>query len=519
MHRQPSGSSHREAHLKRFRLAAASLVASACLTVFAIPPAQAEPDPINDFGTINSAGQQAEHEMITRRALYCETGVSDPASTCFEPASLNAVAGTLGYGGAVAIPDLSTEVAIPAAHCDNADYLSLPGDPAYAYPQTRAAATEELLSCINRMQANHDKSVATAGVLVSTSLDHADNSSVNCHGVTLSKYKCRALDDFGRVLHAAQDFYSHSNYTDITDTSSPIGIQNPPGLNGVAPAPFLNLAWKDSSPASLIPEDLTTGCFDIGCSKRITHKTLNKDKGSIEAPPSTGIHSPLTPRGNANGGMNFTRAVEGAITETKTQWGYVKASLVNKYGVDRGTMIACHLTHDEPANSCKKPETPMQRTKDKSWKTSGQGIDIIVEGAWIHGGNKDLIDQDGAGLQKENSMKMIASVWIKWRDILSPSDPIHFDAPFTVVSYGYAWTPEEAERLAKNGLSSGSWDWRQWVEFAHHQDPSVPPAVCGYKTIESSYSSIAVPPNVPGAKVGQFVYAQKLSYEPFPSCG
>src|SRR5438067_7273412 len=58
------------------------------------------------FGTINGLGQRAEHERIVRAALACPPGVKSDGS-CFEPRSLDQLAGHAGTFGAVGAPDLN----------------------------------------------------------------------------------------------------------------------------------------------------------------------------------------------------------------------------------------------------------------------------------------------------------------------------------------------------------------------------------------------------------------------------
>src|SRR5271156_1611750 len=71
------------------------------------------------FGTINGHGQSAEHEKITRRALGCP-GVS-PGDACFQPATLDQLAGRRGPFGAIGYPDSSLAVFKSQAHCDDGD--------------------------------------------------------------------------------------------------------------------------------------------------------------------------------------------------------------------------------------------------------------------------------------------------------------------------------------------------------------------------------------------------------------
>src|SRR5688500_7845656 len=96
------------------------------------------------FGTIDSGGQHREHERITRAALSCasETG---PHDDCFEPASIDFLAGHDREFGAVGAPD-SDEIFDPSAHCDNADVLGTD------YPRTREQATAGLVDCIDHVR-------------------------------------------------------------------------------------------------------------------------------------------------------------------------------------------------------------------------------------------------------------------------------------------------------------------------------------------------------------------------------
>ena len=54
--------------------------------------------------------------------------------------------------GAVGAPD-NDELSNPAAHCDNADFLT--GE----YPRIRDEATASLVDCVNQMRARFDASV------------------------------------------------------------------------------------------------------------------------------------------------------------------------------------------------------------------------------------------------------------------------------------------------------------------------------------------------------------------------
>jgi len=108
-----------------------------------------------------------------------------------------------------------------------------------------------------------------------------------------------------------------------------------------------------------IPKDLSTGCYDgitsdetpgvKGCTGRVTHHTLNKDRGTIDAVNGS-TRSPTTPRGMI--AANFENAVHAAIIETQTQWRDFRAELALQYGARRSSLMICALTRDDPITSC-----------------------------------------------------------------------------------------------------------------------------------------------------------------------
>ncbi len=329
---------------KRFRLLAAGIaaLASAASLLTSVQPA-------GGFGTINAAGQRAEHERITRVALACPPGVPSTGE-CFEPRSMDQVAGRSGTFGAVGSPD-SDEIFTAAAHCDDADFLNVAG-----YPRTRSQATAQLRACVDhlrvRFRQGRDASAALLRADGTVDPGQVDLTS-DCTfflGIP-GRAKCNALEGFGRALHGVQDFYSHSNWTDEADPSVPISIDNPPGLNRPAPSGLLNL--RDSGTPS-IPVDLTTGFFKTtffvprdncpAADGRITHACLNKDKARIG--PGGAVSDPQTPRGRVRN--NAQNAVTGAIEETRRQWRDFRDELVARFGLGRGTSMILALTRDVP---------------------------------------------------------------------------------------------------------------------------------------------------------------------------
>ncbi|MGK5729130.1 CinY protein [Streptomyces sp. URMC 124] len=323
-------------------LGATALAAPMLMTVQA-PPARA-------FGTVNTLGQHAEHERITRAALACPPGTPSDGS-CFEPRSLDQMAGHSGTFGAVGAPD-TDEIVSPAAHCDNADYLAQSG-----YARTRDQATKELLACVARLQTRFAEGVTAAGSTLDADGSVASRETDLAKDCTFTlgvpgRNKCEAFEGLGRALHGVQDFYSHSNWTDKADPGRPTGKDNPPGLNLPAPSPLFALAGGQLPQHSAVPAELTTGCYSLvplGCSGRVQHGDLNKDKGLIDA--ATGATSaPGTARGKTGG--NFDRAVQGAVADTRRQWADFRSALVTRYGKERGERVACVLTHDDAVRAC-----------------------------------------------------------------------------------------------------------------------------------------------------------------------
>ncbi|MEJ8632238.1 CinY protein [Streptomyces sp. MS2.AVA.5] len=308
---------------------------------------EAQPPPVEEFGTINGLGQSAEHEKITRSALACRGG--EPANACFQPSSLTQLSGRSGTFGAVGAPD-SDQTLTEAAHCDGADYLNAPG-----YPRMRTQATASLLECIQHLRVNLSEGVVAAEDMLNAERldpDEVDLRSTCTFTLSISgRGKCNAIEGLGRALHGTQDFYSHSNWSDSSDPSRTVGINNPPGLARSVPAPFMNLVGSAPTAAS-IPAPLSTGCFSLfpwGCGGRVTHDVLNKDHGVID--PLTGTTSnPATPRGRVS--ANFDRAVRSAILDTQAQWKGYRDALEAKYGTRQGALLACAITHDNPTRDC-----------------------------------------------------------------------------------------------------------------------------------------------------------------------
>ena len=297
------------------------------------------------FGTIIGMGQNAEHERITRHALAC----TDSTTDCFQPASLDALAGGQGNWGAVGIPDRGDLIPVNKMHCDGGDWLDIHG-----YPQTREAAQAALVACRNWMIQKLNDAVRDAGKLVN------DENNVRQSQILLpctfqpevkENAKCTVLADFGMLLHASQDFYAHTNWVDHADSVQPTGPANVPGLAKEGRA-----SWIDLRKDTPFPGGLISGCFENApeekyCNygaglSRAKRLTLNKDMGTIDPEIGKGT----TPRGLVDD--NFARAVAAAIDDTRDKWATLEEQLASTYGDGPGARMACVLTHDRPLNVC-----------------------------------------------------------------------------------------------------------------------------------------------------------------------
>jgi len=358
---------------------------------------------VGAFGTINEPvllGQHNEHEMITRLAFQCPKGRKSDG-VCFEPRSLDQLAGYhlhvlgwaipgAGFNGAVGAPDTLDPIPEgPEAHCDDADYLDIPG-----YPQTRAQATARLQVCIDHLRTRfHQALVAAARLLDDRKRireDMVDISSPlfgDCtyafpklQGDTSGRAKCRTLEGLGRALHGVQDFYSHSNWVDSADPNLPIGVSNPPGLGIAVTAPFLDLRATDPIPAHQIPINLSTGCFALPdtypgvgeCEGRITHHTLSKDNGVIHLDGSFGEVWLGSPRSRISD--NFRRAVEAAVQSSRDTWAALQDAIRDRYGAIRGNLMICALIRDNPIKDCRNRTVAI--ALDKSW---GSGVNGAIQ--------------------------------------------------------------------------------------------------------------------------------------------
>ncbi|KAK0610901.1 hypothetical protein B0T14DRAFT_529285 [Immersiella caudata] len=337
---------------------------------------------VTSFGTVNEPnilGQHNEHEMVTRLAFQCPGPKSD--GTCFERRSLDQLAGYHldfmgfpivggGFNGAVGAPDTLDPVPEgPVAHCDDADFVAIPG-----YPQNRTAATAALQRCVDHLRVRFRQAWVSAEELLSPEgairpdmVELSNPFGGDCvfafpslQNPQSGRAKCNVIEGFGRALHGVQDFYAHSNWADKEDPNQPISDVNPPGLARTDRAPFVvDLGATGPIPEDQIPYNLSTGCFVINdktpgegdCAGRVTHHTLTKDHGIINLDGSFGSVGPDTPRSEAVP-ENFHLAVEAAVAASRDLWTNFRAELRKRYGRVHSDMMICSLVRDDPANNC-----------------------------------------------------------------------------------------------------------------------------------------------------------------------
>ncbi len=361
---------------------------------------------VGGFGTINEPHflqQHNEHEFITRLAFQCPVGQGSDG-VCFEQYSLDQLAGHhvhilgipvpgLGSNGAVGAPDTFDMLPEgPEAHCDDADYLDVPD-----YPQSRAEANAKLQACIDHLRIRFRQAVNAASRLLDernrvqktmVRLISAGDCTFAFPGLQSElsgRAKCAVLEGFGRALHGIQDFYSHSNWVDSHDPSSPISIFNPPGLamNGVAP--FLDLRGNTTIPADQIPRNLTTGCFALPdallgsgeCQGRITHHALSKDKGRIYLDGTFGdVDFDLRSQVVAT---NFPLAVQAAVEHSRMVWADLRDELRLRYGSVIGDLMICSMVHDDPVRDCRKRTLAIAvDTSFESELSGGMAVEELV---------------------------------------------------------------------------------------------------------------------------------------------
>ena len=289
------------------RALASILAACLCLTAWGLPAWA--------FTPFSVERGPSEHRRLAEAALGCRPGL---AESCWSRAALDRLE------VAIRRPDITWITLKEAAHCDGGD---LPGEGA-----------EALIRCKAWMFDSLDLAVKAADGLV----DAAGRPVGDARGCAWRVLRprtalCEVDFHLGRALHAAQDFYSHTNWVDAPVPATEVSLRNPQGLGGAGPIPWL--ARDKTEPP---PPGLMSGCFvflpePFFCHGRTRHANLNKDHRTS---PEEADRKP-PPRGAIGG--NFPRAFEAAVGETDRFWGAFEARLVSTYGERRGQAMSCRL--------------------------------------------------------------------------------------------------------------------------------------------------------------------------------
>lgn len=352
-----------------------ALVAATAVVVDTSPPAEA-------FGTVELGllKQKVVHEPITR-TLSC---VADQTvAECWQPQSINQLAGKGGTFGAVGEPDnpLDGSPNPAARHCDNVDS-------GYGSYNTQADAQKAFDECLDWYQSYMQFAVDSAAALLKPdgTIDAPQTDILNATGSTYNacrlpdpkknntsndSAKCNVINGFGRALHLYEDFWSHSNWADKANPKTPESLTNPVGLSNTDQPDFF--AFPGPSALSL-PERLLTGCDDsiskLDCALaeadpnvpgsfiitqfRTAHSMVNKDNGNVDA-KTCRASDPITDRGKVtvDGTANFQRAVTGACGAARRAWTDLQNQLVAVYGPERAATMIRAITKDTPLTECK----------------------------------------------------------------------------------------------------------------------------------------------------------------------
>lgn len=296
------------------------------------------------FGTVRSTvlGQDAEHERITRQAMT--TG-----GALLEPWTLSELAGENGTWGAVGAPDNPARGLMSSMenHCDGADWFDEKD-----YPQSRQDAQRKLETCRGYIFDRLNEAVRDAGALVEKNgqgrwvvrASQMTTKPNDCSYLGFKgRAKCNVLEDMGLALHAAQDFYSHSNWVDQPDPGRKLARDNPPGLNNPGRAPWLD----PRKPGEPFPNGLISGCYDgfpefSHCNygfwgwSRVKHDYLNKDGAG---------------KTRAKIKDNFSRAFNAAAADTYDKWMWLESRILATYTEPgQANAIICGLRKDSAAS-------------------------------------------------------------------------------------------------------------------------------------------------------------------------
>lgn len=298
-----------------------SLAAWLILALAALPARAFTPTPVQ--------GGASEHRRIADAALACRW--ADPAA-CWSPGGLDRLEVALKR------PDITAITLKDAAHCDSGDLA-----PDGTLPRGRDPRALE--NCRNWIRDNLGLALAAADGLVDDRGAPVGDVR-DCAWRVLRPRTALCDVDFhlGRALHAAQDFYSHTNWVDQPVRPDGVTLHNPPGLGGFGP-----IDWLASEGDEPPPPGLMSGCFTFlpeaaFCHGRTRHADLNKDHRQDPA-----SRKPEPPRGAVDG--NFARAFDAASGETARIWTRFDGKLVATYGEVRGRAMSCRI-RGLPPSTC-----------------------------------------------------------------------------------------------------------------------------------------------------------------------
>ena len=131
-------------------------------------------------------------------------GTLPRTSSALRRATIDYLAGHDREFGAVGAPD-SDEISVPAAHCDNADFL----EASPSYPRTRDQASAGLpVECVDHLRSRFAEGVESAAGLLDDSgviVEGEVELVPECRGAegAEDRAKCASLEALGRVLHGS----------------------------------------------------------------------------------------------------------------------------------------------------------------------------------------------------------------------------------------------------------------------------------------------------------------------------
>ncbi len=340
------------------------MVLATALSAGTISLAPLQTDSASAYQAVLGSYGERTHARLVEAALPCESLFEGGSMTsCFGSLTADTIAGVGANVGAIEAVDINelTSGYDSNRHFDNTDSpSSLPN-----YGQNQIIRGNNFSTSMDLLKDNFNKALGEADRMKWASWKDCDLDVGNC-GVAYTKYcnfvlgaitssgraKCNFLEYWGRVLHAVTDFYSHTNWADRSDPNQPISLTNPPGLGNTWLAPI----GPEGTSRPDLPDDFTGGCYPDGagkCSNRVTHTTLSKDRGLLDA-HGNGTPQAHSPRGQlvVDGVSNFQRAATMAIWEVRRQWVDLMSVINRRYRPQDANNLICAIEHNNPAKTC-----------------------------------------------------------------------------------------------------------------------------------------------------------------------